>query len=129
MNFSDSVKAVFGKYAVFNGRARRSEYWYFYLFDLSVFFILYLPLAGTRGNDSIDVLFGILMLLYVGGFTVPFLAVTVRRLHDIDKSGWWVLLGFVPVVSLMLLVWLAQPGAFRTNRFGVSPIPLPIADA
>ncbi len=129
MNFSDSVKAVFNKYAAFNGRARRSEYWYFYLFYFAIFVILYLPLSATHGNETIDGIFGLLMLAFVGGLTVPAMAVSVRRLHDIDKSGWWVLLGFVPVASLVLLVWLAQPGAFRTNRFGVSPIPLPIADA
>ncbi len=130
MNFSDSLKAVFGKYATFSGRASRAEYWYFVLFYYIVLFILCMPLMPERVDSTMKGFFFILLLLFSLATLLPALAVSVRRLHDVDKSGWWTLLCLLwGPGSIVLLVWAGQPGAFRTNRFGVSPISLPIADA
>ncbi len=85
MEFGEAIKSVFSKYATFSGRARRSEYWYFYLFNLLV----------SIGLSMIPVvnLFGGLWSLAV---LIPTWAVTVRRFHDIGKSGWWFLVMMIP---------------------------------
>ena len=85
MNFGDAIKSVFNNYATFSGRARRSEYWYFYLFNLLV--------SMGIGLIPIINLFGGLWALAV---LIPTLAVTVRRFHDIGKSGWWFLVMMIP---------------------------------
>ena len=99
------------KYAVFNGRASRSEYWYFTLFYIIILIALVLldTVIGTAG-----ILSGIAML----GFFIPSLAVTIRRLHDIDKSGWWILISIVPIVGLILFIFLVKKGTDGDNRFG-----------
>ncbi len=130
MNFSDSIRTVFNKYAAFNGRASRSEYWYFVLFYYIVMFILFVPMMAPHCDSTIKGLFFVLFALFVLGTLVPSLAVSVRRLHDVDKSGWWSLLSlFWPIGTIVVFIFSLLPGAFRTNRYGVSPIPLPIADA
>jgi len=96
MSFQDAIKTCFAKYADFNGRATRSEYWWFFLFVVLAGAILSMfgrPLAGV---------FYLATLL-------PWLAVAVRRLHDTDRSGWWLLVGFVPLVgTIVLLVFFTQ---------------------
>ncbi|MGR2663693.1 DUF805 domain-containing protein [Chromobacterium haemolyticum] len=101
---------VLKKYAVLDGRARRKEYWFFTLFSLLIYIAL--VVVGT--------LLGIgegLALVYNLGVLLPSIAVGVRRLHDTDHSGWWLLL---PIVNLIFLVLDTKPGA---NRFGPSPKP------
>lgn len=109
------------KYAVFTGRSRRSEYWYFALFYFLILFALSIVdvVAGTMSADAeIGLFSGIFGLAMV----VPSIAVGVRRLHDIGKSGWWILIGFIPLVGwIILLVWAcrdSQPGA---NAYGPNP--------
>ncbi len=116
--FLDALK---NKYATFEGRARRQEYWYFVLFYVLLIVALAIVdnIVGTF-NDEAG--FGLLSALFVLATFIPTLAVTVRRLHDTDRSGWWVLLEFVPIIGgLVLLVFMvldSQPGA---NRFGPNP--------
>ena len=114
------IKAL-KKYAVFNGRARRKEFWYFLLFDVIFSFA-----SGVADNAMGTVLegeiVGLLNGLYALATFVPGLAVSVRRLHDIDRSGWWLLLCLIPVVGIIvLLVWAVQDSSPGENRFGPNP--------
>jgi uncharacterized membrane protein YhaH (DUF805 family) len=92
MTFGESIKTCFTKYADFTGRASRSEYWWWFLFD------------------KLTAVFSLAVLL-------PGIAVGVRRLHDIDKSGWFLLLYFIPIIGgIILLYWAVQEGR-EPNRF------------
>jgi uncharacterized membrane protein YhaH (DUF805 family) len=103
--------AVLKKYAVFSGRARRKEYWMFVLFNVIIAFCLGLVLgftgAGVRGQLIIN--------LYQLAILIPSIAVGVRRMHDSDHSGWWILL---PIVNL---VFACIDGTAGPNRFGPNP--------
>jgi uncharacterized membrane protein YhaH (DUF805 family) len=111
MDFATAVKTVvMQKYANFSGRAIRSEYWWFVL----AYIIAYLVLAIVDYVLGAQLLTSILSL----GLLIPSIAVGVRRLHDLDKSGWWLLLGLIPIVGLILIYWFAQPGTPGPNRFG-----------
>lgn len=106
---------VLKKYAVFEGRARRKEYWMFVLFHV----IVSIALALLANVASI---LGILYILYILATLVPAIAVTVRRLHDTDKSGWFVLIAFIPFVGgLILLVLNILEGTKGPNKFGADP--------
>ncbi|MBF9032771.1 DUF805 domain-containing protein [Rhodobacterales bacterium HKCCE2091] len=138
MNFMDAVKICFNKYVDFTGRARRSEFWWFFLFQFLVNLVLgWIPIVG---------------LIAMLGLVLPGLAVAVRRLHDTDRSGWWVLAPYVPwilflliggvtianggqpgvlawlfgligvAMSILILVWLASRGTVGDNRFGPDPL-------
>jgi len=108
-------------YAVFSGRSRRSEYWYFGLFYL-IFYAVFAVLDGITGTfdfrSGIGLFTGILTLALL----IPSLAVSVRRLHDTGRSGWWLLIGIIPLIgAIILIVWLAQDGELGANRFGPNP--------
>ncbi|ARA94738.1 DUF805 domain-containing protein [Rhodothermaceae bacterium RA] len=109
------------KYAVFRGRARRKEYW---LYGLWVF-LLYLVLLVVDvmiGTYVDEAAVGLISTLFVLAHALPSLAVTVRRLHDTDRSGWWVLLGLIPIIgSLILLIFTLQDGTPGANRYGPDP--------
>lgn len=109
--------AALKKYAVFSGRAQRAEYWYFLLFYL----IIYVGLAivdSLLGMSEI----GLLSLIFSLAMIVPSLAVSVRRLHDVDRTGWWVLFAFIPLIGfIVLLVFTVQDGTPGENRFGSNP--------
>ena len=109
------------KYAVFSGRARRMEYWYFVLFNLIVAFVLALidTLLGTTTGVSS---FGLLSGLYGLAVLIPTLALWVRRLHDIDRTGWWLLINLVPLIgTIVLLVFALTPGTPGSNQYGPDP--------
>ncbi|MES9028203.1 DUF805 domain-containing protein [Stenotrophomonas sp. BSUC-16] len=112
------------RYAQFTGRAGRSEFWWFQLFIMIISIPLYLLsfYAGYSGSQGLALVvtgLGVVMWL---AFVLPSIAATIRRLHDTDRLGWWLLLGFVPFVSLVLLVFLLLPGTPGGNRFG-APVP------
>lgn len=113
-------KNAFKKYADFRSRARRSEYWYFALFN--ALFILVLSLLDTVLGFGNDDTLGIFAALYSLVVVIPSLAVCVRRLHDIGKSGWWIFVAIVPFVGALILFFFAirdsQPGA---NQYGPNP--------
>ena len=115
MGFGDAIKTCFSKYATFSGRARRPEFWWFYLFQFIVnigLSILDLAIAGA-GGPKVLALLGYLALL------LPWLAAGVRRLHDTDRSGWLMLLLFIPLVGfIILIVFWCQRGTDGPNRFG-----------
>jgi uncharacterized membrane protein YhaH (DUF805 family) len=108
--------AAIKKYAVFSGRARRSEYWYFVLFNF-IGFILLLKVAELINNDGSFVV----MSLFTIGLFLPGLAVAVRRLHDIGKSGWFLLIWFIPFGGIWLIVSLATEGVKGSNEYGPDP--------
>ena len=104
MTFGESIQTCFSKYADFTGRASRSEYWWWFLFELLA------TMTTSVVNDKVSALFSIAVVL-------PSLAVGARRLHDIDKSGWFQLLFFIPVIGWIILIyWAAQEGK-EPNRF------------
>jgi uncharacterized membrane protein YhaH (DUF805 family) len=107
MRFQDAIKTCLGKYATFSGRASRSEFWWWFLF---------MVLATAAGSVISDKLAGLVTLATV----LPYVAVTARRLHDIDRSGWWQLISLIPVIGgLVLLYWCVQPSG-GANRYGTS---------
>jgi uncharacterized membrane protein YhaH (DUF805 family) len=106
---------VLKKYAVFNGRARRKEYWMFLLFNIIIGLVLggIAWLAG--GPDVLGSIYGLVVL-------IPGIAVSVRRLHDTDRSGWWLLIGLIPLIgTIVLLVFMAQDSQPGTNQYGPNP--------
>lgn len=105
---------VLKKYAVFNGRARRKEYWMFTLFSVIVSIVLAI-VDGLIGTQALELIYGLATLL-------PTLGVTVRRLHDTDRTGWWILIGLIPLVGLIvMLVFLATEGTSGQNKHGANP--------
>lgn len=124
MTFSQSIRTVFSKYATFQGRAGRPEFWWWVLFVILVSlvtqFIDGFLIGPLLGFDAFDSDGGQPLSLLVSlGFLLPNLAVSVRRLHDIDRSGWWLLIGLVPLIGVIVLIyWYVQPGSEGSNRFG-----------
>ena len=122
------------RYADFSGRSRRKEYWMFVLFQVIVFSALAIlaVIFGGLGEYSSGgelpagaLLFIGILVLFALAIFIPSLAVQIRRLHDIDKSGWWILLGLIPIVnyigSFVLLVFYCLDGTKGENRFGPDP--------
>ena len=124
MGFSEAVRTVLNKYATFEGRSRRSEYWYFTL--LSVILSIAAQVIGGGGRNG-----GLITLLLLGvlclvslALLIPGIAVSVRRLHDTGRSGWFLLIALIPLVGgILLLVWMCSRGTEGPNRFGADPIP------
>lgn len=112
---------VLKKYAEFSGRARRKEYWMFTLFN-SLFLIIAIILDNVLGTAIEDVGYGLLYFLYALAVLVPGLAVSVRRLHDVGKSGWMILISLIPIIGaiwlLVLMVTDSNPG---DNQYGPNP--------
>ena len=105
------------KYAVFSGRSRRKEYWYFVLFNILISIVLAVidRAIGSSGH-------GILGGIYSLAVLIPGLAVTVRRLHDTDRSGWWLLLGLIPVIgAIVLFVFVLGDSTPGANQYGANP--------
>jgi uncharacterized membrane protein YhaH (DUF805 family) len=112
---------VLKRYAEFSGRSRRKEYWMFTLYNTVIVTVLYIAGLVTLLRGNIYMVFFGLLFLYWLGVLVPSLAVAVRRLHDIDKSGWFLLIGFIPVAGIALIVLLALDGTPGDNRYGPNP--------
>lgn len=113
--------AVLKKYAVFEGRSRRKEYWMFQLWSLVFTFALMIvdAMAGMFDQESG---FGVLSGIYLVAVLIPNLSVGCRRLHDINRSGWWQLIGLIPIIgTIIMIVWCATDGNAGDNRFGSDP--------
>ncbi len=112
---------VLKKYAVFNGRARRKEYWYFLLFSI----LISLALAfvdDMLGTFSAKAGLGLLGGIYFLAVMIPGLAVSVRRLHDTSRSGWWVLIALIPFIgSIILLIFTVLDSTPGENAYGENP--------
>jgi uncharacterized membrane protein YhaH (DUF805 family) len=109
------------KYAVFSGRSRRKEYWYFVLFVIIISTVLNI-IDGLIGAYARTAGVGLLSSIFSLAILIPSIAVTVRRLHDTDRSGWWVLISLVPLVGwIVLLVFTVQDSTPGINRYGPNP--------
>lgn len=111
---------VLKQYFDFSGRARRKEYWMYTLFNLLALIAASIvdSVLGLTGEAGIGPIYG----LYAIAVLIPGLAVSVRRLHDIDRSGWWLLIAFIPLIgAIVLIVWACSEGTRGDNRFGADP--------
>ena len=108
------------KYFQFSGRARRSEYWLFFLFVIVLSTILGF-VDGIVGTFDEITGYGLFSGIFILLILIPNISVGVRRLHDTDRSGWWLLLGIIPLVGLVLLVFFCLNGTTGENRFGPDP--------
>lgn len=114
------------KYADFKGRARRSEFWLFTLFIIIVEVIYFAALGATGGFGSQEpsgaalAVIAIFSLFFLG-ILIPSLALTFRRLHDTNRSAWWILISFIPFGGIVLLVFYCLPGTQGPNKFGPDP--------
>lgn len=138
MTFGAAVQSCLSKYATFTGRAPRSEFWWFWLFSLLVeiaaVFVGGMLLTGSVIEQGMapgmwsmhgwyvyavpNWLAGLAHLLLI----LPGLAVAVRRLHDVGRSGWWLLLLFIPLGIFVLLFWWVQPSEREPNAHGLPPL-------
>jgi len=110
MTFTESIQLCFSKYAEFNGRAKRPEYWWFALF---------LFLLGAVTGAISEILNGIVALATL----LPSLAVGARRLHDTNRSGWWQLLWIIPLIGwIVVIIFLAEEGESTDNQYGGLPL-------
>ncbi|MBC7434629.1 MAG: DUF805 domain-containing protein [Bdellovibrionales bacterium] len=116
MNFGQAISTCFKKYATFTGRASRPEYWWFVLFQVLV------SLASSMLGEVAN---GLVML----GLLLPGLAVGARRLHDIGKSAWFLLLGLIPLIGwIVLIIWACQKSDPGSNAFGPPASETPLID-
>ncbi|MDC3131092.1 DUF805 domain-containing protein [Pelagibacteraceae bacterium] len=123
VGFGKAIKICFAKYFDFKGRARRSEYWYFLLFILLTSVVLgFIEGLLQVSMGWFDFEASLLANLFTLFILFPSIAVSVRRLHDIGRTGWWILISFIPIAgSIILLIWHCIDGEKDTNIYGVSP--------
>jgi uncharacterized membrane protein YhaH (DUF805 family) len=133
VTFIEAVKTVYRKYATFSGRAARSEYWWFVLFSF-IAGIVIMVVEGALGLGQGSMMSGgggfsgsynggILSIIWSLGNLLPGLAVGVRRLHDTDRSGWWLLIALIPLIgAIVLIVFFCTRGTTGANRFGGDPV-------
>ena len=126
MGFGEAIKSCWSNYATFKGRSRRSEYWWIQLFlVLANLAVAAIDLALMNGDVDRFIANGgggIVGLVWILVTIVPALAVLIRRLHDTGKSGWWVLIGFVPFVgTIVLFVFSLLDSDAGDNKYGASP--------
>ncbi len=121
MTFTQSITTCFSKYATFSGRASRSEFWWFYLFSILLQWgativgaILFIGGSGSDMAIGADLLGGIVSLVLL----MPSLTVSARRLHDIGRSGWWLLIAFTIIGIFVLLYWWCKAGDNNENNYG-----------
>ncbi len=136
MGFPESVRTCFGKFADFQGRASRSEFWWFFLFSVLVSLGLTIPLyvlmaiaaaVGDNGAGAglaavISIIWSIVVVIITIVLLIPLLAVGARRLHDYGQSAWFLLLYFVPCGNLVLIVLWALGGTPGDNPYGPRPV-------
>ena len=109
------------QYADFKGRARRKEYWMFFLFNIIIVFLLDM-IDASMGMLDEESGFGLLSGIYMLAVIVPNIAVSVRRLHDIGKSGWNYFIGMIPLVGpIVMIIWFATAGDVGSNDWGEDP--------
>lgn len=118
MNFQQAIASGFQNYATFAGRAARSEYWYWTLFAILVGAVAAILDAAFFPDLDARPLHSLASL----ALFLPGLAVSVRRLHDIDRTGWWMLIVLTVIGLILLLVWFCLRGTPGPNRYGADPL-------
>jgi uncharacterized membrane protein YhaH (DUF805 family) len=118
MTFSDAISSGFRNYVGFSGRAARSEFWYWILFTILVDIVASIIDVGILSSDAMP-----LSSIWSLATFLPSLAMGVRRLHDTDRSGWWWLLSFIPLIGIIVLIvfWCSE-GTRGPHRFGPDPL-------
>ncbi|MHB8729447.1 MAG: DUF805 domain-containing protein [Sulfuricaulis sp.] len=112
---------VLTKYAVFSGRASRKEYWFFCMFNIIIGVVLTV-IDRMTGSYNAKAGMGLLSGIYALAVMIPSAAVLMRRLHDTNRSGWWLLIGLIPLIGVIVLfVFLAQDSKPGVNQYGASP--------
>lgn len=111
------------RFADFQGRSRRKEYWMFQLGIILAYIVaaVFIGIVGAAFGETASGIVMLPLFLVVLGIFVPALAVTVRRLHDQDKSGWWILINFIPFGGIVLLVFMCLEGTQGPNQYGPDP--------
>ncbi|MFK8250602.1 DUF805 domain-containing protein [Ancylobacter terrae] len=127
MNILQAVASVLGQYASFEGRATRSEYWWWVVFSVAVNWITGLIDVVMFGPFSLLVygelrMFTPISTLVGLALIIPSLAVGARRFHDMDRSGWWLLIGFSGIGAVVIFFWFMMKGTDGPNRFGPDPL-------
>jgi uncharacterized membrane protein YhaH (DUF805 family) len=120
MGFGEAIQSCLRQYVGFTGRARRSEYWWFALFGLIVSIVADLidAMLGTMSDDTnVGVVGGIVGLALL----LPSIAVAIRRLHDTSRTGWWILIGLIPIVGWIVLIVFYVQDSHPDNKYGPSP--------
>ena len=132
MTFGDSIRTCLSKYVTWQGRASRSEYWYFILFAVLCYVAaavidnvlgttFKMPNPATGLEQSMG--YGYAYMLVALGLLLPSLSVLVRRLHDTDRSGWWYWIVLVPLIGgILLIVWFCSRGTDGINTYGADPL-------
>lgn len=145
MDFGTAIKSGFRNIFKYNGRASRSEFWWFQLFSVLSFVGIMLVdtviagfsgnsgSSGTSGSDNLNIVaaifaivFGLVFFVYFIALFLATLSLIVRRLHDSDKSGWFILLSFIPFGGIVLLVFYCLPGTAGPNQYGPDPLGSPL---
>jgi uncharacterized membrane protein YhaH (DUF805 family) len=127
MNFQEAITSCFRRYADFNGRSARSEFWYFYLLNIGIgvvfglLEVIVLAMSGGQQNAGSGVI-SILSDVVSFALVLPGLSVFVRRMHDTNRSGWWYFLALTIVGIIPLIIWAATRGTIGENRFGPDPL-------
>ena len=134
MGFGDAVKTCLRKYVTFSGRAPRSEFWWFVLFvyvaglvcaliDLSLFGETVTMTTDTGASVSSETQIAPFVSIFALAMFLPYVSVAVRRLHDIDRTGWWYWLVLVPLIGvIVLIVFFVSKGTVGPNRYGEDPL-------
>ena len=120
MSFTESLQSVFQNYAVFEGRARRSEYWWFCL-AYSLVSSVISGVARAVGSGGASMALSSISAIIAVACLVPSIAVTTRRLHDTGRSGWWQLLSLTCIGGIVVIVWLAMDSQPGDNQYGPNP--------
>jgi uncharacterized membrane protein YhaH (DUF805 family) len=120
MGFAEAVQTCLQKYVGFSGRARRSEYWWFFLFTVLVSMVASVldSIFGTM-SDTTNV--GVIGSIASLALLLPSIAVAIRRLHDTSRSGWWILIGLIPIVGWIILIVFYCQDSHGENQYGPSP--------
>lgn len=118
----DDIKRIYfdvlkNKYTQFNGRASRREYWTFYLTNVAIMLIVGIICATLGAEKMLNVIYTVFCIATF----LPTFAITVRRLHDTDHSGWWILLSLIPLLNLVVFAFTLFDGTHGSNRFGQDP--------
>jgi len=122
MTFSEAIRSGFDHYVKFDGRASRSEFWWWVLFAILV----------SIAANIVDAVIGVMLFSWLVSLALflPGLSVSIRRLHDTNRTGWWVLIGLIPLIGLIvLLIFYLETGNPGPNQYGPPPVGTPAAAA